>query len=199
MTGPHDSAAPDLVARLDAELDDLRSEIAMFLREKPYPVRMEHEPDTGKYRIWHDGAGAAIPDSIGLAAERVFSDLLDAHEGSNGVPSPAWEALVVVRGRIGEVLEPILLEGNTRLNFCGGRPTFGNSCPMCGPFRDGQVIAIGAVNPPDTEIEFIPVFEIAFKEDGGLAGPLGGQVILDFAYALCDEVREAVADQPPHA
>jgi hypothetical protein len=199
MTGPDDSTAPDLVARLDAERAELRSEIAGFLNKHPYRVKLEHDAKTSKYRIWHDGAGAPIPEGIFSAAARCFSGLLDAHERGYGEPSTDWEALSLVRGRVAEVLEPILLEGKTRLVFCDGRPTFGNSCPICGPFRDGQVIAIGAVNPQDTEIEFIPVFEIAFKGDGGLAGPLAGRVVIDFASALCDEVREAVAGEPSHA
>jgi hypothetical protein len=158
-------------------------------------VKLEQDSETGKYRIWHDGAGAAIPEGILSAAERLFADLLYAHERDHGAPSTDWEALRRVSGRIAEALEPILLEGKTRLMFSDGRPTFGDSCPTCGPFRDGQVIAGGAVSPPDTEIEFIPVFEIAFKEDKGLAGPLAGRVVIDLASALRGEVRKAAAGQ----
>lgn len=196
MPGRDGNTARGSVTRLEAEYSDLRSEIAGFLAGHPYRVGLEHDSGTGRYRIWHDGPGVAIPEGIVAAAERLFADLLYAHERDHGEPSSDWEALRRVRGRIAGLVEPILLEGKTRLIFCDGRPTFGNSCPTCGPFRDGQDIAGGAVYPPDTEIEFIPVFEIAFKEDKGLVGSLAGRVVIDLASALRGEIRKGAAGPP---
>jgi hypothetical protein len=139
--------------------------------------------------------GPAQPSQgIFSAAERFFVDLLHAHGRYRGSSTADWRDCVA-SSRLAGLLEPILLDASTRLIVCDGRPTFGNSCPACGPFRDGQLIAGGAVNPPNAEIEFIPVFEIAFKEGGEPTGPLVGRVLIDPASALFGEVQQAAARQ----
>jgi hypothetical protein len=192
MTGPNEPAPPYIIARLDAELSELRSALARFLAKGPYHVRLKHDTDTGQYVLRHDGPGDPIPDAVLQAAERFFADLLDAHERGYGKPSPDWEALALVKGRMAEVLEPTIVAEGTKLIFrdVEGR----NDFIIGGPFGDQKVIASGTVHPTTAKIKYVVMFEIAFKEGGGSTGPLGGRVVIDFANALYQEVREAVAN-----
>lgn len=192
--GPDGDAPPDIIARLDAELAELRPAISAFFTAKPYPVRLEHDEETGQYVAWFDlgGRKAPIPGRIIDIAERLVADLLDAHERGHGEPSADWEALVLIRRRLADVLEPILVAGKSRFIVTNADLVYLEG-PVFGPFGDQQVIARGAVSPPDAKVQDVLLFDVALKEAGSVAGPLDGRSLLDLAEALYKSVREDLA------
>ncbi|MGO9180782.1 MAG: hypothetical protein ACLQHS_16195 [Candidatus Limnocylindrales bacterium] len=191
MRRPDHDAAPDIIARLDAELTHLRATIAVFFRSKPYPLRFDHDAQTGHYVFRFDlgGPPAPIPTKIIDLAERVVADLLDAHARGHGEASPDWDALVRIRGRLAHLLEPVLVPGKSRL-LIRNLVRVEQEGPICGPFGDQQIVARGTVYPPDTQIQDVLVFDIAIKEAGPTVGPLGGRSLLDLANTLHQAVRE---------